>query len=358
MVRPAPPFASALRALLRAIAAADAGGLRRAADSARALKHAGVGAASAETVTRLISAISDALTRRAIALALAAAPAPLRERRWCWIALGSEGRQEQTLVSDQDNGIIFGDGPEPDAVRAQLLPLALEINRTLAECGFALCEGNIMASNPECCLSLHEWRARFAGWIDEGDPQALLGATIFFDLRALAGALPLARELAAWTARAAADNRRFLFQMADNALRRRPPLGLLHGLALEKAGPHAGAIDLKHNAATLYVDAARVFGLACGEHASSTAARLRMAARNHLLDRAEVEEWIGCFHFIGALRLRMQQQGYLRGEAMHNHVRPAQLDAADRRALLRALRHAGALQRQMSARFLAGGQGL
>lgn len=353
---PAPRFASALRPLLRAIAVADRDGLRRAADSARALEHAGAGAAPAETVTRLISALSDAVTRRAIDLAVAASG--MQDRRWCWIALGSEGRQEQTLVSDQDNGIIFEDGRDPDAVRAQLLPLALRINQLLADCGIPLCEGNIMASNPACCLSLHEWRARFAGWIEEGEPQALLNATIFFDLRPLAGDLQLAHALTSWTARLAADNRRFLFQMADNALRRKPPLGLLHGFTPEKAGPHAGAIDLKHHAATLFVDAARVFGLGCGAGVSSTVARLRLAAEAGLLDAHEVEEWICCFHFIGTVRLRMQQESFLRGMAMHNYVSPAQMDAEGRRALLRALRQAGAFQHQLSVGFLSGGQGL
>lgn len=359
MTEPSPRFAFALRALLRTIATADDEGLRRAADSARVLERASAGATPAETVTRLISALSDALTRRAIALAGAALPGALQTRRWCWIALGSEGRQEQTLVSDQDNAIIFEDGAPAGALRAQLLPLALTVNRTLADCGFALCEGNIMASNPACCLSLHEWRTRFSGWINEGEPQALLNANIFFDLRALAGDMRLAHQLSSWTASQAADNRRFLFQMADNALRRRPPLRLLqHGFALEKTGPHAGAIDLKHNAATLYVDAARVFGLACGASLSNTATRLRLAARAHLLDRDEVEEWIGGFYFIGTLRLHVQQDSYVHSLPMHNYVRPDQLDGAFRRSLLRALRQAGALQQQLSIRFLSGGQSM
>ena len=352
----APRFASALRRLLRTIAVADRDELRRAADAARTLEHAGAGAAPAETVTRLISALSDAVTRRAIDLA--AVSAGMQDRRWCWVALGSEGRQEQTLVSDQDNGIIFENGPDPDGMRARLLDLALDINHLLADCGFPLCEGNIMASNLACCLSLHEWRVRFAGWIEEGEPEALLNATIFFDLRPLTGDMRLAHALTSWTARLAADNRRFLFQMADNALRRRPPLGLLHAFTPEKSGPHAGGIDLKHHAVTLFVDAARVFGLGCGVGVSNTAARLRLAAAAGLLDAREVEEWVRCFYFICTVRLRMQQESFLRGGAMHNYVNPAQMEAAERRALLRALRQAGALQHQLSVSFLSGGQGL
>ena len=351
-----PRFMPELRRLLREISGADHAGLRRAAEAARALEHDRAQRAPAATLTRLITTVSDALTRRAIALAGADLPRPAA--RWCWIALGSEGRQEQTFVSDQDNGIVFDDSADPDALRQLLLPLARRVNQMLDDCGFAACPGGIMAGNPSCCLSLHEWRERFDAWISEGDPLALLNATIFFDLRPLAGDLGLARELSAWTVSRAADNRRFLFQMADNALRRRPPLGLLHRLSPERSGPHAGTIDLKHNAAALYVDAARVLALACGAGASSTVERLRLAAQRQLVHPAEAADWEGSFHFIAMLRLKLQQQHYLRGEPMDNHLRPDTLEAGERRALLHALRAAGAMQQRLSQLFLGGGSGL
>ena len=354
--RTASGFLPDLRRLLRDIARADHAGLRRSADAARALEHDWAQSAPAAALTRLISAVSDALTRRAIALAGADLPPPAA--RWCWIALGSEGRQEQTFVSDQDNGIVFDDSADPGGLRRHLLPLARRVNQLLDDCGFALCPGGIMAGNPACCLSLHEWRERFDRWISEGDPLALLNATIYFDLRPLAGDLALASALSAWTVRRAADNRRFLFQMADNALRRRPPLGLLHRFAPEKSGPHAGAIDLKHNAAALYVDAARVLGLACGADACRTVGRLRIAAQRQLLHPAEAADWEDSFHFIALLRLRLQQQRYLRGEAMDNYLRPDTLEAGERRALLHALRAAGAMQQRLSQLFLGGGSGL
>lgn len=351
-----PRFIPELRRLLRAIAGADHAGLRRAANDARALEHAGAHGAPAAALTRLISTLSDALTRRAIVLSgLGAGTGDAM--RWCWIALGSEGRQEQTFVSDQDNGLIFEDSVDPDTARARLLPLAQRVNQTLADCGFPACPGGIMAGNAQCCLSLREWRERFDLWVSEGDPQALLNATIFFDLRGLAGDMALAHALSAWTARLAADNHRFLYQMADNALRRRPPLGLLHRFLPEKTGPHAGLIDLKHNAAAIYVDAARVFGLACGAGVSNTVTRLRLAARCGMLDPGEAADWERCFDFIGMLRLRLQQHNYLRGEPMQNHVQPDALDAAERRALLHALRQAGAMQQRLSQVFLGGGYG-
>src|SRR3970282_716986 len=97
---------------------------------------------------------------------------------WCWLAFGSEGRLEQTFSSDQDNGLLFQshDGASPDAARERLLPFAREANQALDACGFPLCKGNIMASNAELCLSLGEWRAKMAGWIEASVPKALLEA--------------------------------------------------------------------------------------------------------------------------------------------------------------------------------------
>jgi CBS domain-containing protein len=118
----------------------------------------------------------------------------------CWMALGSEGRFEQTLNTDQDNAIIFEvpAGMTADQVREKLLPVARRINETLALCGFPLCRGEIMASNPKWCLSLEEWKRTFNGWIGGGSPESLLNASIFFDFRALYGAEHLAEELRGW----------------------------------------------------------------------------------------------------------------------------------------------------------------
>jgi CBS domain-containing protein len=270
---------------------------------------------------------------------------------WCWIALGSEGRQEQTLSSDQDNGIIFAGSDPDDALREMLLPLARRINEALASCGFPLCAGQVMAGTPRWCLSLQEWRNRFANWIFEREPQALLNATIFFDLRPLYGAHDLAQSLMNWLAENASDNPRFLLQMTENALRRTSPLGVLHGFTIEKSGEFVGTIDLKLKAATLFVDAARIYCLSCGSRASNTADRLRLAAEAHQLVPSETEEWIGAFHFIQMLRLKSQHRCYAAGAAMHNHLNPNQLDPAERRLLLHALLRARALQNLLRNRF-------
>ncbi|QAU34756.1 DUF294 nucleotidyltransferase-like domain-containing protein [Janthinobacterium sp. 17J80-10] len=346
-------FAIEMRSLDAALAAAsDGAALQRVAAEMRALVHRAFDALPAEFLTRLISALSDALTQRVIALACA--EARQGQPHWCWIALGSEGRQEQTFSSDQDNAIIFADGDNPDAQRELLLPLALRVNLMLADCGFPLCRGQIMASNPQCCLSLQEWKARFMEWMIEGDTQALLNASIFFDFRLLYGNSTLTGTLGGWLSANAADNPRFLLQMAENALRRQAPLGLLRDFVVERHGDFAGTIDLKLQAATLFVDAARVYGLACGNHASNTADRLRRAAQAAMLEPDEVETWIRAFYFIELLRLKCQHASAARGEAMHNHVAPAQLAKSERHALLDALQQARALQQCLAHAHLGG----
>jgi CBS domain-containing protein len=341
-------FRVALQQALSSISSAhDLPGLRHAAGEIQALVHQLVEQVQvAEPMTQLISILNDALTRRVIEVV--SVDTASGGVRWCWISLGSEGRQEQTLSSDQDNGIIFTSDQAPEAVRACLLPLAGRINAALDACGFPLCTGQVMASNPQWCLSLVEWKERFRNWIIEGDPQALLNASIFFDLRPLHGAHELAGELTNWLALEGSANRRFLFQMAANALQRDVPLGFFGRINVEKEGKFRGTIDLKLNAATLFIDAARIYGLACGAHASNTAERFRLAINAHRLHPDDVERWIRAFHFIQQMRLKNQQQSYRRGEEMHNHIAPAQLSRTDRSSLIDALRQAKALQHRLA----------
>ena len=337
--------ASALQQAHAIVASADdVEGVKQAAARIRALAHQLAGDTDgAEPATRVISAINDMLTRRVIEVV--AADAVSGDPTWCWIALGSEGREEQTLSSDQDNGIIFeGSG---ESGRARLLGLAQRINDTLDACGFPLCKGNVMAGNPEWCLSLSEWKERFREWIFEGNPQALLNATIFFDLRPLYGAHALAVELGDWLAQEASGNQRFLYQMAANALQREVPLGLIRRFAVERKGKYRGTIDLKMKAAALFVDGGRIYGLASGAHAVNTADRFRLAVKANRLHPSDAERWINGFHFIQSLRLKNQQACHRRGEEMHNHVAPSGLDASDRARLLDALRQARHLHHRL-----------
>jgi CBS domain-containing protein len=308
---------------------------------------------AAEQLTQFISTFNDLLTARVVELEYAASgiAAPLAERL-CWMALGSEGRFEQTLSTDQDNALIFTvpDGMTADGVREQMLPVARRINETLALCGFPLCSGNVMASNPQWCLSLDEWKRKFSDWITNGTPQALLHASIFFDFRPVYGAHALTEELRLWLSRVASDNTRFLHQMAENAMSIRPPLGVVRDFVVGREH----TLDLKLNGITPFVDAARIFSLAAGVIQTSTLQRLRASASKLKIHSSEIEAWIDAFLFIQVLRMRhheeRQEQGSCDGE-LDNRIDPEQLHELDRRILKEAFRQARKLQARLALEY-------
>lgn len=310
-----------------------------------ARKMLGQGVA-AEPLTQFIASLNDLLTQRIIDLEFADMRAD--GERFCWIALGSEGRYEQTFFTDQDNGIIFDGSATPEASRARLLPYAERVNRALDRCGFPLCKGEIMAGNQRWCLSLDEWRHRFANWIDSGEPQALLHGAIFFDFRPLHGETALADSLRQWLMEHAAQTPRFLHQMAGNALRNRPPLGMFRDFVTSGDGGHLNTIDLKLNGATIFTDAARIYSLAAGIAHTNTCERLRRFGALHKLPQTEVRAWVDSFLFIQSLRLRQQHLESLQGIPLSNRINPDQLNLLERKTLKEALRQARSLQSRLA----------
>jgi len=300
--------------------------------------------ASVAQLSQIITLLNDHVARRAINLTLADTGMP--RIRFSWVSFGSEGRQEQTLKTDQDNGILFEPpaGTSAEDARTELLPVARRINEALAACGYPLCPGNIMASNPECCLTAEEWKARFENWIDRGAPEHLLAASIFFDLRALWGDETPVAELRDWLARRVPNNQRFLRQMAENSLRNYPPLGLVRDFQLESDGAHEHMLDLKLRGATPFVDGARLIALAHGIAESNTLARLRAAARAGVLKEAEAEAWCDSYAFVQLLRMRTHQAQSRAGLALDNFIDPDSLNDLDRRILKESFRQARKLQ--------------
>ena len=310
-----------------------------------ARKMLGLGVAP-EPLTQFIASLNDLLTQRVIDVEFRAMSenAP----RYCWIALGSEGRYEQTFYTDQDNAIIFEAGGEADRLRARLLTCAARVNRSLDRCGFPLCKGDIMAGNPRWCLSLEEWQHRFANWIDTGEPHALLHGAIFFDFRPLHGDASLADTLRQWLMAHARQTPRFLHQMADNALQNRPPLGMLRDFVTGGDDRHPNTIDLKLHGATLFADAARIYSLANGIVHTNTCERLRRFGHLRKLDPKEVHAWVDGFLYIQMLRLRNQHQAHLRGAALSNRIDPDRLNLLERTILKEALKQARTLQSRLA----------
>ena len=299
-----------------------------------------------EPLMQLNAGLSDLLTQRVLDLGFS--DMDTTGLRLCWIALGSEGRREQTLLTDQDNGIIFSGSGDPDALRRRLLPHAQRVNETLARCGFALCAGGIMAGNPAWCLTLAEWEQKFADWIERGSPQALLHGAIFFDLRPIHGERTLADTLRRGLMERIAHSPRFLHQMAANALSNHVPLGVFGGFSTSRRDAQLGTLDLKLNGAMLFVDAARIYALAAGLPQTNTCDRLREYARVKHVSALELQAWIDAFLFVQLLRLRHQHEQKAQGRPVSNRVNPAELNELEKRILREALRQARRLQARLA----------
>jgi CBS domain-containing protein len=309
--------------------------------------------AGADSITAQLTLLNDLIVQRL--LELTGTLAALREANGCWVALGSQGRQEQTLATDQDNAILFDDQADPGMRRQLLLPLALQVNRALDRCGFALCRGNVMASNPAWCLSLSEWQRCFASWIDRPEPQALLNAAIFFDFRPIGGPHALIDRLRSWLDAYARDNGRFLVLMVFNALRNQPPLGLLRDFAVSRGGDHPHTLDLKIGGVQPFVEAARILALSEGIAATRTVERLAEAGRARSIPEPETGAWCQAFDSIQTLRLQLNTAQLAQGAAIHNAIDPYALDASDRKTLKDALRQARNLQGRLAREFSLAG---
>ena len=304
----------------------------------------------ARQLTALISHLNDVLTERL--LQVLAAQHGVELSRICWLALGSEGRSEQTIATDQDNALILPDDATP-AFAEQVRVFARAVNLALDQCGYPLCKGGIMAGEQGGAVTLREWRERFAAWIDHGAPQDLLNASIYFDFRCLAGDASLADALRSEVVEAARRTPRFLKQMALNALQHGAPLNWLGSIDTDDQG----TVDLKLQGTAIFVDAARLYALAHGLSATGTRERLEAVGRLLGLPESEFGGWVGGFEFLQMLRLRVQLEAgpsRQRGQGATapaadnpNRMEVARLNDIDRRILKESLRVARSLQQRL-----------
>jgi CBS domain-containing protein len=304
----------------------------------------GVGA---EQLTQFVSALNDTLTRRIIEINLVRHD--LEDIEWAWLSFGSEGRDEQTFSTDQDNGIVYvcTDMMDREQTQLRLLDFAREVNADLDKVGFPLCKGNIMASNPELCLTLEEWEVKFAEWVRVPEPVALLNGSIFFDFRPLYGKFNLAHRLRLTLFQQVRGNPLFMRMMAQNALSVAPPLGKIRDFITDAEPDHPGAIDLKKYGARLFVDAARILALANGVANTNTVQRLKLAGTKMNVNANEAASIIEGFSFIQLLRLRHQHFEQEQGREGDNYIKPDQLNDLERRILKESFRQVRKLQTRL-----------
>ncbi|MGF1470998.1 MAG: DUF294 nucleotidyltransferase-like domain-containing protein [Rubrobacteraceae bacterium] len=249
---------------------------------------------------------------------------------WAWLSLGSEGRGEMSLLTDQDNALVYADpADEEEAERAErwFRALAEQANEVLAKAGFALCEGNIMAQNPSLRLPLSGWKEYFRRLISTPDADVLVWASVFFDLRGLYGDMTLVEELENSILESLEHNRRFLPFMVQNALGSRPPLSFFRRFVLERSGEYRNTFNVKRQGTKLLTDAARVLAIQLGYlDSANTADRFRHIARHIPGFEATAEDALDAHNYLTELRFMHHLRTIERGEKLNNRINPSDLN--------------------------------
>jgi CBS domain-containing protein len=322
--------------------------LRQAAGEVRELHVQLVAAhASARQLGQALTSVCDAVTRRLIELAiqrLGEPPVP-----FAWVATGSQGRGELTLHSDQDNAIILGDDFASDRHGEYFAELASAVNKGLDASGYALCPGDVMASNSQWRQPLAVWRGYFTAWLEKTDHKAAMLAANFFDMRTIWGEDELRQRLMAQVLPRCRGEKVFLSYMASHALGNRPPLGFFRNFVLVRSGEHEGAVDLKRHGLLPIVDLARVYALAGGVESVGTLERLQGSLAADTLSEEGSENLAAAFEFISMIRATHQAEQLRGGGEVDNYVMPDALTTMERRHLKDAFAAIATLQDALRA---------
>ncbi|TXB64890.1 DUF294 nucleotidyltransferase-like domain-containing protein [Phaeodactylibacter luteus] len=304
-------------------------------------------------ISTVMTEINDAIIARCLELAEAALEEGGQEAPaagYCWLALGSEGRGEQLLRTDQDNALVFENVPEEDheKVKAYYLELARLTTTALNEVGFDYCPGEMMASNPKWCLSLAEWEQQFSHWIFKPEPKAVMYCTIFFDFRPVYGMRHLGEALTAHIFEALDNQEIFMAFLAKNALQNPPPLTFFRNFVVEGSGEHKNEFDIKARAMMPLADAARVLALhARVPHINNTFRRFDHIASLEQNNRELYEQAADAYEIL--MRYRALQG--LRQRSSGRFFNPADLSKMERINLRNAFRPIKELQSLLTTRF-------
>ncbi|MGD9250846.1 MAG: DUF294 nucleotidyltransferase-like domain-containing protein, partial [Desulfobacterales bacterium] len=307
--------------------------------------------ARAENVTRLLSTIADAILNRLVELAVESLGPP--PARFVFMIMGSEGRREQTLKTDQDNAIVFqdvGDAELPE-VRRYFLQLGETVCTWLDETGYSFCEGGVMAMNPDWCQPLGVWREKFSGWIHSADAQDLLHSSIFFDFRGAFGDMGIIDQLRRHLFDSLTGWSGFFRHLTENALHFKPPIGFFRNIVVESKGEHRNAFDIKR-AMMPVVDFARIHALKNHISETNTQGRLfDLHAGGHISDK-DYEEISKSYSYLMQLRFIRQITAVIEEDAPpDNYINPKKLSRMEQTMLKEIFKHIENFQTKMSFEF-------
>ncbi|MCD4653490.1 DUF294 nucleotidyltransferase-like domain-containing protein [bacterium] len=302
------------------------------------------------SITRTISSVSDSIVQQLIGFAISKlgdSPVP-----FAFIAMGSEGREEQTLITDQDNAIIFEDvEPEKsEEIYAYFHKLGTMVCNWLNECGYVHCKGNNMAMNPKWSQPIKQWENYFTSWIDTTKAQDLVEFGIFFDFRCVYGDRSLTLRLRDHIFKTADTQPRFFQLLTRNCLSRRPPISLLGNIIVTSSGDHPETFDIKQ-ALMPISDFARIYVLKSKIMDTNTLDRLKRLVETHHLKRDTWKEMVHAYCFLMQLRFKHQTDAISRHSNLNNFINPASLTHVERKMLKNSFSLIGVIQKKLGYDF-------
>ena len=289
--------------------------------------------AKAGNITRALTEINDRLVCKVLELAeakLGKPPIP-----YCWIALGSEGRKEQTFKTDQDNALIYLDPTTPQAekeAREYFSVFTTEVTNGLIQCGFPKCPAGYMASNPAWCRPLGLWKRTFAEWMSKPTADAIMHSLVLFDFRPIYGEFSMAERLRNTLSRSVVDQPRFLGHLANMASKNSPPVGFMRSFVVEKSGEHKNQLNMKIKGLAPITDFVRLFSLEKGISETSTIERLDALRPVHSIAREYAEDIRQSFEFLMHVRIQHQFEQMQAGQSPDNFINPNKLSNLERQS--------------------------
>lgn len=303
--------------------------------------------AKTKNITKIISSVSDSVVKRVIELTIneiGLPPAP-----FTFIAFGSEGREEQTLITDQDNAIIYGDNHD-ESINPYFLKLGEKVCNQLDYIGYSFCKGNNMAKNPEWVKPFSAWKEKFSSWIINSTPDDLLRLGIFFDFRSVYGNETLCIELRNHVLATAKNKAAFFQHLTLNCLQHKPPVGLLGNIVTKSSGEHPETFDIK-KALMPVTEFARIYSLKNSIRNTNTLERLQLLFENNLLKRSTYQELTLAYNFLMQLRFKHQITEISENKVADNFVNPEELTQIEQTTLKNTFSQISSIQKSLSFEF-------
>ncbi|HBX52799.1 MAG TPA: hypothetical protein DEH02_17170 [Bacteroidales bacterium] len=300
---------------------------------------------------RLISILNDAITEKIINISLSELGASPAE--FCFFTFGSSGREEFSLISDQDNALIYQDSSEnQEQHKKYFTALSEKICNYLSDSGLPLCKGGYMAKNPDWCQPLSVWKNYFTDWIVNAEPQNILNISVFFDLRMVFGTSSLFMELEDFVFSALHGRSTFFYHLAQSVATFKPPLNVFGNIVSDAQGKNSDSLDIK-NCLTPTIMFTRIYALQNQVRKTNTAERINELAMKEVFDKTTVEELLFHYNYLMQLRLKHQVSQSMSNTEPDNFILLKKLSDMEQVILKKVFSQINAYQAKLNASFMS-----